>query len=248
MRIVRRLKRKYGIAVSPLAVRRRVAWYWRIPLAILLVTAGVALSWRMYEAGMRFAGFERGLAAEELRQLRDAISRLEAENKRLSAIAGQSERKIQIERATQAELAKSLKVLQDENAHLKEDLAFFRKLMSADRNDEALSVYQFRVENSVLPGEYRYRLLVLQGGHREREFRGRIQLLVNLTVEGKKQVLTFPAPGSGDGQGYNLDFRFYQRLEGTFRVAPEAKVKSVQLRVFENGWPQPKLMQTVNMS
>jgi hypothetical protein len=40
----------------------------------------------------------------------------------------------------------------------------------------------------------------------------------------------------------------HQRIDGAFKVAPGSEVKSVQVRVFEGGKPQPKVMQTVAVS
>lgn len=247
MRLSRALRRRFGIAVSPLAVRRHVAWYWRLPMAALLLIIGAALSWKMYDAGMHIAGFERGAASEELGRLRERTARLEDDNARLRSLVAQHDQQMQMERATQGDLAKTVKVLQDENAALKEDVAFFRSLMSSDRAAGGVSIYRFRVERSLLPGEYRYRLLLLQGGEREREFQGRVQLLVNLTQDGRALVVTEPTEPA-EAKAYQVNFKFYQRLEGTFRLAPGAFVKNVQLRVFENGSTQPKLMQTVNLS
>jgi hypothetical protein len=99
-----------------------------------------------------------------------------------------------------------------------------------------------------MPGEYRYRLLLLQGGQRERDFQGKVELLVNLMQEGKKVVMTIPSAKEAEAKAYSVNFKFYQRLEGTFHVGPSAVVKNVQVRVFENGSAQPKLVQTVNLS
>jgi hypothetical protein len=247
MRWGRALRCRFGIAASPLAVRRRVAWYWRLPMVALLLAIGAVVSLRMYGGDMQVLPFGRGAAFEELERLRDRALRLEDDNQRLRSIVAQHDQQIQMERATQADLAKTVKALQDENATLKEDVAFFRKLMSSDRTGGGLSIYRFLVERSVLPGEYRYRLLLSQGGEREREFQGHMQLLVNLTQDGRPMVVTEPA-NPGEAKAYQVSFKFYQRLEGTFRVAPGALVRNVQLRVFESGSSQPKLMQTVNLS
>ena len=248
MSFSRKLRRRFSIASSPLSVRRHLLWYWRVPLVLVMLVGGLSLGWWTYNEGMRFAGFERGVTADQLRDLRDRVAALESENSGLRSVVAQSDRKLQIEQATQGDLAKSTRTLQDENAHLKEDIAFFRKLMSADKSDSALSIYRLKVENSVLPGEYRYRLLLLQGGQREKEFQGKVQLLVNLQQDGKKLVMTLPVADGKDDQTFNLNFKFYQRVEGTFQVAPKAQVKNIQVRVFENNSPQPKLMQTVNIS
>ena len=63
-------------------------------------------------------------------------------------------------------------------------------------------------------------------------------------------------PGAGatvatetvNAKEYQVNFKFFQRVEGTFKVAPEAVVKSLQIRVFENGSIAPKLLQTVSVS
>jgi len=248
MKLARRFKRRFSIASSPLAVRRHLAWYWRIPLILAMLAGGLALAWWTYNEGMSFAGFERGVTIDELRELRSRVAVLESENSGLRSLAAQSDRKLQIEQATQSDLSKSLKVIQEENAHLKEDVGFFRKLMSADKNDGNLSLYRVKVENSVLPGEYRYQLLLLQGGQREKEFQGKVQLLVNLQSDGKKAVMTLPAATGKDAQIFNLNFKFYQRVEGTFQIPPKTQVKNIQVRVFENGSLQPKLLQTVSVS
>ena len=248
MNFSRKFKQRFSIASSPLAVRRHLVWYWRVPLVLVMLAGALSLGWWTYNEGMRFAGFERGATFDELHDLRKRVLALENENIGLRSKVAQSDRKLQIEQATQSDLAKSVQSLQDENAHLIEDIAFFRKLMSADKSDSALSIYRVKVENSVLPGEYRYRLLLLQGGQREKEFQGKVQLLINLLQDGRKSVITLPVSGGKDAQTFNLNFKFYQRVEGMFQISPKAQVKNIQVRVFENSSPQPKLMQTVDIS
>jgi len=60
-------------------------------------------------------------------------------------------------------------------------------------------------------------------------------------------VVSLPREGES-AQAYNLVFKFYQRVEGTFVVAPGAVVKKVQVRVLENGNPTPLSTQTVVLS
>lgn len=247
MRLRRTLKRNFGIAASPLTVRRHVAWYWRLPFFVIMLAGVATLSWWFYDAGLHFAGFERGVTVEEMQRLKEKVEALERENASWRSAGAQSERRIQIEQVTQKDLVKNVKTLQDENAQLKEDLVFFRKQMSSDKNGDELSIYRFKVEN-IMPGEYRYRLLLLQGGQREREFQGKVELLVNLAQGVEKTVMTIPSSKGADARAYNLNFKYYQRLEGTFHVNPKAVVKNVQIRVFENGAAQPKLMQTVNLT
>jgi len=75
-----------------------------------------------------------------------------------------------------------------------------------------------------------------------------VQFLVSFTQGGEKLVMTLPSAKEEEARSFNLNFKYYQRLEGVFHVEPKAQVKKVQIRVFENGAAQPKLMQTVNLS
>jgi hypothetical protein len=243
MRLVRALRRKFGIAAPRLAVRTHVAWHWRWLLLATALAIGLSLAGRIYDVGLQFAGFERGEANQELARLAEQVAQLRSDAATQRAAVTAGERQLQIERVTQNDLAQHVRTLQDENARLKEDLGFFRSLMSAAGKEGGLSIYRFKVERDALPGEYRYRLLLLQSGQREREFRGSVQLLVNLLADGRRTVLTVPAAGAADQ--LRVNFKYYQRVEGLFQVAPGSAVKSVQVRIFEHGAAQPRLVQAI---
>lgn len=248
MPLLRALKQRFGIAAPRVAVRTHLPWYWRWCAIIAVGTAAAAAGWATYDSSTIFAGFRQSEADRALAKLEQAVARQEQEIRELRAQAARAERQLEIERATYGDLAKQLKALADENAALKEDLAFFQTLMPAGGRDGAIAINRFKVEPESLPGEYRYRLLLVQTGHREREFQGSLQFVLNLSQNEKAVVLTLPADGERDAKEYQLKFRFFQRIEGTFKVAPDAVVRSLQVRVFENGSKTPKLAQTVNAS
>jgi hypothetical protein len=201
----------------------------------------------MYDSGRKFAGFDSGQAEREMARQAELNARLQTENAALNHEVAASERQLQIERSTYRDLAKQVKDLSDENTGLKEDLAFFQSLLSAG-SKEAVSIYRFNVEPDTLPGEYRYRLLLLQMGPRQKEFQGKLQFVIDVLQNGEKSVMTIPEQNESDLQAYNISFKYYQRIEGSFRIEPGAVAKSVQVRVFENGASEARLMQTVNLS
>lgn len=245
--MIKALRSKFGIAAPRVAVRTQVAWYWRWLVIIMMITMVMALAWWMYDSGRKFAGFDSGQAEHEMARQAELNTRLQTENAALRHEAAASERQLQIERSTYGDLAKQVKDLSDENTSLKEDLAFFQSLLSAG-SKEAVSIYRFNVEPDTLPGEYRYRLLLLQMGPRQKEFQGKLQFVIDVLQNGQKSLMTIPDENGPDLQAYNVNFKYYQRVEGSFRVEPGAVAKSVQVRVFENGASEAKLTQTVNLS
>lgn len=246
--ILRTLQRKFGISAPRVAVTTHIAWYWRWLGYIAAGAIVVAVGWTTYDYGMELAGFRRSEAASALARLNDEIGRRDGEIANLRLRAAAAEQQLQIERATYADLARQVKALGGENASLREDLAFFQSLMAAGGKEGAVSVNRFRVHPEALPGEYRYRLLLVQTGQRVKEFHGKLQFVLNLEQDDRKFALTLPHEGEKTPKEFEVSFKFFQRVEGTFKVAPGAVVKSMQVRVFENGSVAPKLSHTVSIS
>jgi hypothetical protein len=57
-----------------------------------------------------------------------------------------------------------------------------------------------------------------------------------------------PPDAARNAKEYQVNFKFFQRVEGSFKVPSGAVVKSMQVRVFETGASTPKLTQTVTVS
>ncbi len=238
----------FGISAPRMAVRAAIPWYLRWLGLIALALIILLLSRAAYDFGKQFAGFDQGEADREVRRLSASNAGMQQELAQMRGQFAQDERQLQIERAAYADLVKQMKALTEENATLKEDLAFFQTLMPSGGKEGGVAINRFLVQNDALPGEYRYRLLLTQTGQRSKDFQGNLQFVVNLQQDNKKVVMTLPAADDKEGRGFKLNFRFYQRIEGRFRVAPNTVVKSVQVRVFENGSNEPKLTQTANAS
>jgi len=246
--LIRALQRRFGIMAPRVSVRTHVPWYWRWLGYILLGAIVFGIGWTTYDYGMEFAGFRQSEAARSLARLDDEIRQREAEIRELRSKVATSERQMQIERATYGDLERQVKMLTGENAALREDLAFFQSLMVAGGKEGAISVNRFRVHPEVLPGEYRYRLLLVQTGQRVKEFQGTLQFVLNVEQDDRKFVVTLPPDGEKNAKEFQVNFKFFHRVEGTFKVAPGAVVKSLQVRVFENGSNAPKLTHTVTVS
>ena len=244
-----KLRQRFGIAAPRVAIHSQIPWYWRwVGFAVMLGISAASAAW-IYDAGRRFAGFDRSEVQEELGRVKTSLDATHAEVERLTVIANAADSRLSIERTAQQKLAQQIRTLEQDNARLKEELATFESMLSSEaRNANAVSVYRFKVEPDVLPGEYRYRLLLMTPStRREREFHGRLELVVSLTEGGRSAMMSFPEPADAGATAFKLGFKYFQRVEGTFRVSPKAKVDSVQVRVYEAGATQPRATQSVTM-
>lgn len=243
----RALRRRWGIAAPKLAVTPHVAWYWRLTAIVSVLTVSLVLAMWMYDAGRRIGGFDATTAEGELATLRNRVSELEDELKRLRGSAASADNRLQIEKTAQTQLARQLKSVEAENARLREDVLFFEGLAARGITDDKLAVSRFKVEHDAMPGEYRYRVLVTQGGPRDREFNGRLQFVVNMQLGGREVAVVIPED-KADESAYRLNFKRFFRAEGSFRVDPKATVRSVQVRVIEAGATQPRATQNYTLS
>jgi hypothetical protein len=245
---IRSFKRRFGTATRRVTVQAHVPWYWRWLGIIAVGALVVGVGWTTYDYGMELAGFRQSEAARAIGRLKTEMRERDDHILELRSQVASVERQLQIDRATYGDLGRQVKVLSEENAALKEDLAFFQSLMTSGGKPTGLTINRFRVQSDTLPGEYRYRLLLVQSGQRVREFQGALQFVVNLEQGDRKFVLTLPPEDQKNAREYQLSFKFFQRVEGTFKVAPGTVVKSLQVRVFESGSIAPKLSQTVSVS
>lgn len=243
----RRVKRRFGISAPRLTVRLHVPWYLRWSMVIPFLIGALALAWWAYGSGLELAGFHRSQAEQELVELRERVGALSAENTALKEQLVQYERSIQIEQSSNQETAKQLKSLSDENLSLQEDLAFFQNLTAVHGKEGELAVHRLKLVRDSLPGEYRLRMLLVQGGQRAKEFAGSYQLVATIVNGGQRSTLLFPQDASGNAQ-FQLAFKYYLRVEKSLQLPPGAEVESVQVRIFEQGVREPKLRQNVNLS
>ena len=247
MTLLRNIKRHFGTGAYKVSVRTHVPWYWRWLLFVVLGGLAVGIAHLTYDLGRQYAGFDHGEAQRELDKLQEVNSRLRDENTELRREIANAELQLQIEISNHGNLSTQIKGLAEENALLKEDLAFFQTLMASGGEPGGVSINRFRVLPDALPGEYRYRLLIVQSKQRVKDFRGRMQFIVDIEKSGKSEIVSFP-PDQQSSPAYNLSFKFYQRVEGTFVIPPGGAVKKVQVRVLENGNPAPVATQSVTLS
>jgi len=246
---IRQIKRKFSISAPRLSVRPHVPWYvrWTIALPFLLLT--IWLVWWAYDSGLELAGFHRGQTESELTQLRDQLASLKIDNARLSMQAASFEKQAQIEHAANQETVKQLAGLNEENSRIQEDLAFFQSLTLSGKQASELTIHRLKIERDTLPGEYRYRMLLVQSGpQRAKDFQGNLQLLVNTQRNGKKAVMIFPQDKDTEDAAFHLNFKYYQRVEHSFQLPPDTSVDSIQVRIFERGASEPKIQQNVGLS
>ncbi len=245
--LARRLRSNFGIRSSRMTIRSQLAWYWRWILNVLAMIAVAGAVWWLVENSYRITGFNREEAKQQILSLGEENAKLKRELEAAKASLAERERQAAIDKSSQTELARNVTQLQDENATLKEELGFLRNIMSSGTTPEGLGIANLKVEPDGMPTEFRYRMLLTQGGQRKQDFKGRVQVVARVAHQGGITSLTFPEPSAGEAAG-SVEFRFYQKVDGRFRIPEGSVLKSFEVRVLAIPGGQVKLSRTLNIS
>lgn len=205
-------------------VRSAMPWPLQWASAAIVLGFCAAISLWAFELGKELAGVDLS-AREELVQLREDVVKLRHERDRIQSILNTSGSAITVERAAQERLTAQIRVLETENRALREDLGFFEKLMPAS-GTESVAIRGLQAE--VLAGtQLKWQVLVIQPVKNAPEFRGKLELSLSGTLDGKPWMMPLP------GGAQPLQFRQYRRVEGMVDLPAQAVVKNVSVRVLE---------------
>ncbi len=207
-----------------MAVRSAMPWPLRCAGAAIVLGFCAAIGLWAFEFGESIAGLDEG-ARQELAQLREEAAKLRQERDKAQSVFNTSASLITAERSAQERLAAQMKALEAENRALRDDLGFFEKLMPTS-GAEGIAIRGLQAE--VLGGtQLKWQVLVIQPVKNAHEFRGKLEMSIGGTLNGKPWMMPLP------GGAQPLQFRQYRRIEGMVDLPPLAVVKNVSAKVLE---------------
>lgn len=243
-RLLRFMRRRMTIAAPRMSVRTHVPWYWRWLFLMSVISVSLVLALFIYDAGRKFAGFDSNELRQELTELRARAAKLSEENARLTAERNAAGSKIAIEQTTLKNMSAQVQALEAENNRLKEDLALFEGMVTAERKEGtvAISGARLRLES----GELKYRMLLtrgartgsIMGNNQEPEFAGRLEFQLELETGAAASgaasaTLRVPSGAEASTDATRVRFRYFQRVEGSVTVPAGVNPKQATVRLLE---------------
>lgn len=208
-------------------MRSQRPWYWRLLIAVVLVFLGYLLAY------WQAAGGEFG-------KLNKSLGSLLEENRALQSRLVHGERQLQVERAAQDNLSKELAKLQDEDMRLKEDVAFYKSILTDNVGAAQVKLHSFKLTKGQQPGQYEYHILMVQSGRHDRTIQGNIKLMLS-GIQSGKQVSLPVSLDQATAQAMKVNFKYYQRIDGSFMVPNGMLAQAVEASFIEIGGNQPKI-------
>jgi len=205
-----------------------------------LVLAGVAViamgasAYALYMNASAWAQEELSVLSEERDELMITVEALSEGNTVLRERVAILERAQQVEGKAYEGVDVHLRSLQDEVLALKEEIAFYRGIVSAGK-EKGLKIQTFVVDKESSSGAYRFQLVLTQHLKRVKMISGTVKLNIVGEENGKPTRLLLSDMSGRQANSLKFEFKFFQRIEGRFTLPDGFKPDRLQIQVVSKG-------------
>ncbi len=220
------------LKTGDLVVKRRLSPRAKLAVAAAGVTLLVLSAVWIYEHGLSMAGFERSTAVQAQGALEEEIRRLGAENQELRESLARAQRTLQMDQTAYQELERSLKNSAQEIVKLREELNFYRNIISPADKKVGLRIQSLYIEPAGKSNIFRYKLVLVQALKHERTIYGSASFEITGMQAGEEAVLKFPRP---QDKPINVNFKYFQDIEGRFELPKNFQPRQVRVNVITAG-------------
>ena len=169
------------------------------------------------------------------------LESLKKENAELKQRATILERAAQIDKEADDRLKEHIRKLQDEAYALREELAFYRKVVGNDKDADGLRVQALRMSPTSDPGRFQYRLVLTNLNKDDKVTDGEATIEVAGKADGQAQRFMVTTMREGTRTA-NLAFSFvhFFSLEGDVTLPAGLVPESVRVVVHQQGVEDPR--------
>jgi len=158
-----------------------------------------------------------------------SIDELKLENKTLLKQQDFIQNSQKIDLQAKQESRRSLTKLHDELSEIKEQLAFYQRVVAPETLVKGLYVDSFEIKALHTKGDYRYQLILAQGGTQKSSLKGRYSMVVSGELAGKALQLSLNELLVSSKKLTKYSFRYYQLLSAELRLPSGFVPKRVKL-------------------
>ena len=183
--------------------------------ALALITA-TGVSYLMYKYGQYRGGYEQRVALQTEANLKRALADAKGTNTRLRERIALLETGEDIDREAYAQVETTLGDLQAQIQQQKEELAFYRGIVSPEDGKRGLKIQEFELTPAGADSEFRMRLVLVQAAAtRDRRISG----VVSVSVEGARDgaSVTYDVSellgSTAEAPKFDFSFRYFQNFE-----------------------------------
>jgi hypothetical protein len=215
-----------------LVVRYHSPWRGRW-LVVAGVLGGLLLLYLMYEWGRFEGGYSKFAEIQRRRELSAQIESLQEENQKLRAEIASAQLARDVDRKAYADVEKNLADLQAQVLRHREELTFYRGIVSPEDGIGGLRIQSFHVLAGAAERQYRVRLVLVQSMRQDSVVSGAVNVQIEGVRDNRPIVLSLADVGGktrADGQ-VPIQFRYFQNLEQDIALPEGFEPRAVNVEV-----------------
>jgi hypothetical protein len=219
----------------------------RLLQALLFAAAALAgyAGWWLYDLGKVHGVDELGSLRTMYRALQDQHDRTVSERDALRDRVAILERSSQVDRQAAQAVRDELGELQEELQAAREEVRFYRGIVSPGEDNEGLRIHSFSLAPALQPGEYEYDLVLTQLKRNDRFVSGKVAWRLIGTQGGEVSELDLAAVTEPATDALKFRFRYFQHLAGMLRLPEGFLPHRLELTVTPAGKKAPEPVQAV---
>ncbi len=227
-----------------LIVRANRPWksrfIWGIGLLVLFISG-----WTLFDYGRFESGYDSRDSASKIDELFDSQEHLQSRIETLREEKAVLERAAQIERKAYNELDTTLKVLQAEILEHKEELAFYRGIVSPKDSSSGLYLQNFYLSQNGDTRSHRYKVVLTQVLKNSRLISGKVKLQFDGLLNGESKVLQLRAVTAKKVRDLNYRFKYFQNVEGVVEFPEGFSLLRVKVQILPRGKQRGMIEKTI---
>lgn len=221
-----------ALRTGQFVIRSRPLWQRRLFVVIALLGAAVVL-YVMYEWGRFEGGYSKFAEIQRRRALSAQIEALNDANEKLRADIAGIELARSVDRKAYADVESSLADLQAQVLKHREELTFYRGIVSPEDGIGGLRVQRFHVLQGAAERQYRLQLVLVQSMRQDAAASGSVGIQIEGVRDNKPEQLPLSQLGGTtrpDGL-VAFQFRYFQELEQDITLPPDFEPRAVTVEV-----------------
>lgn len=204
-------------------------WLRSIMLCVVLVALTVT-GWSSYFSGLKNGQSQQSVAISERDRLQKELVLKQQEAKDLSQEVANLKLGSAVDRKSSEDVRAEVIDLKGQIAALKEDISFYRGLMSPTDNKSGLTIGSLNVISTGVARNYEYKLVVQQLATRHKMLSG--YLSFQIFGRQQNQLVTLPLKDVSNSVSYDrikLRFKYFQTIEGRILLPEGFEPERIEL-------------------
>lgn len=201
-----------------------------------------------FEFGRLRAGFDTAEAARERDRLVNEIDTVTRLNRELRERIALLERSSEIDRQAREQVQASLSAMQDEVLELREELAFYRGIVSPEDAQAGLKIQNFRLSKGPGDALYHFRLVLIQAVKHDKRATGKVEITVHGVQDGEPVAMPLGELAMNDLGEMAYSFKYFQDFEGDIRLPDGFTPARVDIVILPGGRSSEAVRRTIPWS